>query len=118
MLSPAMSIGKFLKDNRIATHVESYCESACVLVALYGSPLYVTPEAQFGLHSGRSVASHESKLGQDIAKLGTDTFLTKLRELDVPEHIVVMVEKTPPEEMHYVSGNELHNAGLAQLVIR
>ena len=116
VIDSATRIGEFLERYRINTYVDSYCESACVIVALYGSVLYVTPESRFGFHRASSVASNDSELGQYIANLGTGDLLSKLKELGIPDYILDKAETTPPQEMYYVSGSEFHKAGMAQLV--
>lgn len=113
-IDSAIEMGAFLRLNDIATFVERRCESACVIVALSSTKLYVTLDAQFGFHRGSAIASYESQLGKYIAKLATTNLIAQLKNLGVPEQILRRAEQTPPMKMYYVSGAEFLRAGLAQ----
>lgn len=117
LISAAQSIGTLLKTYGIATFVEGHCESACVIVALSSAELHVSPNAQFGFHRGSAVASSESELGKFIANLATDDLISQLRGLGVPESVLRRAEETPPDQMHYVSGEDIYRFGLAQHLV-
>ena len=113
-LDEAEAIGAFVNEKGIETIVESYCESACVIVALSGISLSVSANAQFGFHQGSAGASFDSELGKYVSKVATEDLLAKLKLLGVPGTILAIAEKTAPEEMHYVSGEEMIRTGLAR----
>jgi hypothetical protein len=116
-LDVAIDMGSFVSENAIAIHVDEYCESACVIVALSGSELYVSPYARFGFHRGSAAASPHSQTGRFLAASGTDELLSRLHRLGVPDAILRQAEETSPDEMYYVSGEDMYRAGLAQHLV-
>lgn len=117
LIDSAVSIGAFLTNNDIATFVDSACESACVIVALSGSDLYVAPDARFGFHRGSALARPDSELGRFVSGLATDDLFARLSGLGVPDEILERARTTPPDEMYYVSGEALYRAGLADHLV-
>lgn len=113
LIESAARIGAFIADNDLATFVNSGCESACVIVALSSAKLYVTPDARFGFHRGSALANPDSELGRFVSGLATDDLIARLGALGVPEEILDRARNTPPDQMHHVSGEDLHRAGLA-----
>ncbi len=118
LIGSAMELGTFVKENAITTRVETYCESACVIIALSGAELYVTPTAQFGFHNGSAVASTDSQIGRFAARMATQTMIAELRTLGISEEILQKAEQTPAHQMYYVSGAELQRLGLARYAKR
>lgn len=117
LINPAVEMGEFLSENGIDTLVTGSCESACVIVALYGAQLYVSSNAQFGFHRGSAPASAESQLGKHIGDLATQDLIKILRKLRVPKPILERLEKTPSDEMFYLSGARLFELGLANHLV-
>ena len=114
-IDAAISIGELLAEKRLDVFVKDNCESACVVVALSGERLFVAPDAQFGFHRGSAVASTESQIGRFIGNLATEEYISALGERGVPREILSIAEETPAEEMHYLSGEEMVQLGLATI---
>lgn len=109
----AYEAGQIVEDSGIATKVENKCESACVIVALFGRELLVSPEAQFGFHRASSVLGEYSELGRYLSETGTSVLIELLKERGVTDKILKQAERTPSGSMFYVSGTELYRLGLA-----
>jgi hypothetical protein len=117
LIDSAAEMGSFVQDKGISTFVAEECASACVIVALSGAELYVTPGARFGFHRGSAVASYESELGRFLSDAATDDLISRLRSLGVPEAILSQAAQTPPDGIFFVSGEEFHRAGLADHLV-
>jgi hypothetical protein len=113
LLEEAKKIAVFVREKEIAIWVNSSCESACVIIALASPDIYVAPNALFGFHRGSAVGSPDSELGRFIGGAATEDYMAQLKRLGVPHYILKKVQETRPDDMHYVTGRELFDIGLA-----
>ena len=113
-LDAAIAIGDILAGDRTHVIVRNKCESACVIVALSGARLSAPRNAWFGFHRGSAAASPDSELGRFASTIATEDLLARLAALGVPRKILDIAEKTPPDDMYYVSGLEMFRMGLVR----
>ncbi len=112
-IDSAVKIGELLSDYQIDVVVVNYCESACVIIALSGTRLFVSSRARFGFHRGSAVASRNSQLGKYIADLATNEYISALKSLGVPQSVLKIAKETPADEMYYLSGDQMMHFGMA-----
>lgn len=117
LVEVANEIGDFLIAHGISTFVEAECSSACVIVALSGRQLLVTQDARFGFHRGSSAADIDSELGRFMSKAATADMIETLKRRGVPQEILKRAEDTPADSMYYVTGQVMHQIGLAQRLV-
>ncbi|WP_063303327.1 hypothetical protein [Pseudovibrio sp. W64] len=115
-ITSAERIGAFINDKGIEVLVKSHCASACVLIALSASELYVSPDARFGFHQASTAASLDSQMGSFYGKIATEEFISQLKILGTPSFLLEQVRKTPPNQMYYISGEDLSQFGLAEII--
>jgi len=114
LIGAGIEIGEILNNRQMDVLVTENCESACVIVALSGTNLFVDAEASFGFHRASATAGNSSQLGRFIGDIATEELLTALDALGVPDSILKIAEQTSPSEMYYVSGYEMVRLGLAR----
>ena len=110
----AFEMADFIEQHEIGVQVRSFCDSACIPVALSGSPLNTAPDASFGFHRSSAVTRRDSEIGRYIGRYGTDLMLARLERRGVPAGILERAAATPPDELYEVSGRKLIDLGLAK----
>ena len=63
------------------------------------------------------MASPNSQMGRFLGSAATIAYISQLESLGVPEYILRKAEQTPAEDMYYISGKELYDAGLAHYLV-
>ena len=113
LIATALDIASFVEKNKITTFVKGECASACVLIAISGEKLIVSPSAKFGFHNASSVAQPRSQRGQYGSMVASEAMFAFLKKGGIPSNIIKKAEATPANEMYYVTGADLISQGLA-----
>ena len=113
LIDTALNIASFIAKNKIITVVKGQCASACVLIAISGQQLIVSPNAKFGFHNASSISQPESELGKYNSMLASEAMFAFLKKGGIPSDIIKKAEATPANEMYYVKGADLISQGLA-----
>lgn len=111
-LQTATEIARIVEGEAIPTMVLEECSSACVVIALSGVDPVVEPGSRIGFHRASVTVDNRSQLGRFIGNSGTESMVTELRRLGVPEWLLEITENTPADQMHYVSGEKMVELGL------
>ena len=114
LIKDAVEMAEFVESNGIFTAVSGECASACVLIAISGSKLFVTSSAQFGFHNASSISQNQSERGKFSSQLGSETMFDFLKSKGIPDTILKRARETPASGMFYVSGADLIRYGLAE----
>lgn len=116
-IEAAMQMADTVSDNQLTVIVASECSSACVLVAIASDNLLALPESQFGFHQGSIFGSNQSGMAQFWAKSANGSLMLALREGGIPESILAVASRTPPEDMHYVSAQQMKSLGIVASIL-
>ena len=113
LIASALSVASIIDRNKITTVVKGECASACVLIAVSGKQLFVSPDASFGFHNASSISQPESELGKYNSMVASKTMFSFLKKNGIPSDIIKKAESTPANQMYYVTGADLIRRGIA-----
>jgi ATP-dependent protease ClpP protease subunit len=107
----AVEIAGIVRKFNIATSVvnDETCASACFIIFAAGYPKFAAPRAMIGVHS-----AHHGTTGKEIAA-ATLAIGRYLRELGVSEAIVGKLVLARPNEMAWLTMDDLHAVGALTL---
>jgi hypothetical protein len=107
----AVNIAGIVRANNIQTSVGTAetCASACFIIFTAGVRKYAALGAMIGVHS-----AWDRVTGKD-APAGTIAVARIIRELGVPEAIVGKLVLAGPDEVSWLSGDDLSSMGVLQL---
>ena len=117
-IEAAMLMANTVRERELIVLVAGECSSACVLVALASPHLAALPSARFGFHQGSVFGNSRSGIAEFWAQSATDLLMSELRRGGIPESILAVAEKTPPQQMHYVSAQRMHELGVVNAVMQ
>ena len=110
----ALAIGRLLRKNRLRLSVKApdQCLSSCVLV-LAGA-VDRSPYGSIGIHRPYSLMTGIIKFeaAQKRYQATRSDVENYLREMNIPTSLFVAMERIPPENMKYLSKEELNEFGL------
>ncbi len=109
LLIEAVKLADLVRFAKVATSVPngSTCASACFLVFAAGSNKYASYTAQIGVH-GASGENGKETIGSGAA---TVTMARIVKELGVPASIIGKMVVTPPDQMLWLTPDELRSMG-------
>lgn len=116
-LEAALEIASLVRLRDLTVVVLDECSSACVLVAVASNELMALPDARFGFHRGSIFGNNQSRIAEFWAKTANDTLMQELRRSGIPESVLTIAERTPPEQMHYVSAEQMRVIGLVKTIL-
>ena len=98
-----------LKDKDIDAVVTGECSSACTLLFLAGKSRSITPEGSVGVHQWRSVGAQTT---EGEAQLLSGTLVALMKEAGVSEEFFIAGSSVPPEEILWLSRDQLWGWGV------
>lgn len=101
----ALSLAMDVHQNKIGTVVEEGCFSACFFVFAAGYSR--TVNGQLGVHQIRT-ESGDLETGQ----IALSDIVDVLKDFDINDGAIVAMLRTPPDEMHIFSSEEVQTLGL------
>ena len=111
MTTPALKIGRFIRQRGWDTHVEFICNSSCALIWLAGESRFRTETAQIGLH-----AASDARTGTaDYA--ANQTIAEYLVGLGYGVQMLKFSRAAPPDGMAYLSIDDAKRVGIAVTVV-
>jgi hypothetical protein len=106
-LSEGVRLASTIRDRRITTGVANMCASACFLMFAAGANKVVFDNARVGVHSA-SMHGVETVTSQAVTTL----MARMAAELNVPPAIIGRMVTTPPDQMAWLSREELTLMGV------
>jgi len=105
----SVKLADIIRFGKISTSVvgSSICASACFVVFAAGSEKYVNYTASIGVHG----ASDESGQETTDSNAATVTLARIIKELGVPPSIIGKMVITPPEQMVWLTPDDLRSMG-------
>jgi hypothetical protein len=115
LVAEALEVGAYVRENGIDTFVPTYCASACVYVFAAGAERFVGYGTRIGVHglSSGDPSQTSFKAGQVAAA----TLATYLVSMGVSPMIELLGAQIDPEDMHWLTLQEMKEYGLATSVI-
>jgi hypothetical protein len=109
----ALKIAELIRTGKIASAVlsKTTCASACFIILSAGSEKYVHYTAAVGVHGASEAEGGETT----EAKAATVTMARVLKELGVPPAILGKMVTTPPDQMVWLTPDDLKAMGVAML---
>lgn len=108
------AVARVIEERGLATRVETYCESACVIAFIAGVHRTLAPGAKLGFHPYRfeGLAAHPTVDARTEFEVDTKRFA----DSGVDPAFLVRVAAVPEGEIWYPSANELIAAGVVDTV--
>lgn len=116
-LQAASEMAATVRDNELTVIVATECSSACVLVAIASDNLLALPESKFGFHQGSIFGANRSDMAQFWANSANDSLMLALKRGGIPESILAIARRTPPEDMYYVSAAQMKSFGIVTNIL-
>lgn len=106
----AISIGKVIRDHRMATIVANtdYCASACALIWLAGERRLLTPKAKVGFHAVYVLKDNV----KFVSAMGNALVGRYLTLLNLPEQAVIFATASGPETLNWLDPSKRWNTGI------
>jgi hypothetical protein len=104
------NLARIVRDAKIATIVpdRATCASACFIVFAAGSEKFADHTARVGVHGA---ASDRSQHETDQSRAATIIMARVVKELGVPPGIIGQMVVTPPDQMVWLSPDDLRSMG-------
>jgi len=113
----ASELANTVRENKLTVIVATECSSACVLVAIASDNLVAMPESKFGFHKGSIFGGNQSGMAKFLAKTVNDSLMAALKQGGIPESVLEVARRTPPEDMHYVSAAQMKSFGIVKIIL-
>ncbi|PZA12972.1 hypothetical protein DNX69_05740 [Rhodopseudomonas palustris] len=117
-VSDALSIGRMIRDHKLATEVEAgkYCASSCPLVLFGGAERRVGAKAAVGVHQVFAVKSTEAAAPRD--QMGDAQRISArcqryLRDMGIDLEVWIRAMETPKDRLFVFKPEELTKYGIA-----
>lgn len=104
-LMEAVRLADAVRSAKVSTNVgeNATCASACFLIFAAGETKYAYVRARIGVHVASDRGSESRKATQEMARVA--------EVLDVPESIIRRMKNTPPNDITWLSLNDLRLMG-------
>lgn len=112
-LVEAIEIAEIVRQGKIATAVLSgaKCASACFIIFAAGNEKYAHYSASIGVHGASDSSGRETV----VSGAATVSMARVVRELGVPPGIIGKMVVTPPDQMVWLSPDDLRTMGISML---
>lgn len=117
-IDDAINFAALVRKHNLTVVVEDECSSACVLVAAASKQLMSMSDAKFGFHQASTFGDSKSQHSKYWAKYATDTLMSELRKSGIPNNVLAIAEKTPPNDMYYVSAKDMYRYGIVKKLLK
>jgi hypothetical protein len=116
-IDSAIAISRWISKNNIPILVKDSCMSTCVIIAVSGSVLYASKSARFGFNQGvdNSFKGVLNRKRIDLDSVGKMEL--ELRQHGVPEKVLLWVQKTPIQQMHFITTLDLKRLGVVDVIL-
>lgn len=106
-IDPALIIAREVRKRGMKTYVRpaDYCNSACAYIFLAGAERKA--DGKLGVHQVGN-----EKRDAVTAQQGFADVFTAMREFGVSDGVISLMLTTPPDEMHYLSRDEMASLGI------
>lgn len=109
-VDPALLLAKEIHARKLDTYIaaDAGCYSACAFLFFAGAKRTVAPGGALGVHQ-----VYGSPDPASVQITFSDVF-DQLREFDVPDQVISLMLRTPPEAMHVFTSEELASLGVLE----
>lgn len=118
VLDAATKVAAIVRKHGLTVVVTVECSSACVLIAAASDNLLAFPEAEFGFHQASLIVDDKSSFSKFMSRSANETMMQQLARSGIPDAVLEMARRTPPEDMFYVTAEQMKSFGIVKRIIK